>query len=193
MNIKAATDLPGQDQQSDEEDEEIHRAHRLQVLQHSGSACRGRRGGGGERGQRDADAARRQSHFGVTLKIMTAAVFQSTVNGQTFPSSLRALKAEVHFFFLSRCREMHPARKQTSAVKQSQAISSPFDSVELLSHPGTENKSSKTVFFSPGAADFFSTSAVSQNSAPLTNVLTLPPSPLQLLSHRLRPPQSATA
>lgn len=38
MNTKAATDLPGQDQQSDEEDEEIHRAHRLQILQHSGPA-----------------------------------------------------------------------------------------------------------------------------------------------------------
>lgn len=38
MNTKAATDLPGQDQQSDEEDEEIHRAHRLQILQHAGSA-----------------------------------------------------------------------------------------------------------------------------------------------------------
>lgn len=145
MSIKAATDLPGQDQQSDEEDEEIHRAHRLQVLQHSGSARRGRRRGG-ERGQRDADAAREQSHLGVTLEIMTAAVFQSTVNGQMFPSSLRAFKAEGCFFccFFSKvpqCREMHPARNQTSAVKQSQAISSPFDSAELLSHPGTENKS----------------------------------------------------
>lgn len=40
MNRMAATDLPGQDQQSDEEDEEVHRAHRLQVLQHSGSAHR---------------------------------------------------------------------------------------------------------------------------------------------------------
>lgn len=37
---KAATDLSGQYQQSDEEDEEIHRAHRLQILQHSGSVWR---------------------------------------------------------------------------------------------------------------------------------------------------------
>lgn len=42
-DTKVATDLPGQDQQSDEEDEEIHRAHRLQVLQHSGPAHTGER------------------------------------------------------------------------------------------------------------------------------------------------------
>lgn len=107
------------------------------------------------------------------------------------------LKGRVLFSKVPQCREMRPARKQTSAMKQSQAISSPFDSVDLLSHPGTEIRARKLIFFSssPGAAEFlfFFTPAVSQNSAPLSNILAPPPLPQQLLSHRLRPPQGATA
>lgn len=81
MNTKAATDLPGQDQQSDEEDEEIHRAHRLQVLQHSGSAQRAEISGCRPSTQMQPENSQ------CNAKIKTLALFQCTVIGQSFPFS----------------------------------------------------------------------------------------------------------
>lgn len=91
MNTKAATDLPGQDQQSDEEDEEIHRAHRLQILQHAGSVHERRDQRVGPSTQTQGENITSQA----SAKIMIPALFRCTVNGQSFLSfSLGALGAE---------------------------------------------------------------------------------------------------
>lgn len=132
MNTKAATDLPGQDQQSDEEDEEIHRAHRLQILQHSGSVHREERSASVDLPHR---CSQRTATSRRNAKIMMLGMFFKTVQSD------------------ASCQETNIG----------------VDSVELLSHTGTEIRDRKHFFpqvlqnFSHnGIFFFFFTLAVSQ-------------------------------